>query len=147
MDVATISFDLDTTDPDAALGFEFWVDQQLVADISHVKESQHFQYSFEDSADQSLHKMKLVLKNKTWDHTKIDDQGNILKDAQLKITQIKFDDIELGQIFSELAQYHHQNNDPNGNTVVDKFYTYMGCNGVVSLDFSTPIYLWLLESM
>ena len=145
MDTATISFELDTTNPTAELGFEFWIDDTLVSDINHVKGPSHLEYRIPD--DELEHQLKLVLKNKTWDHTKVDESGNIIEDACLSVTNIKFDDIELGQIFSELSEYHHQNNDPSGEKVVAKFYKDLGCNGYVVLNFSTPIYLWLLESM
>ena len=145
MDTAVISFDLDTTNPNAKLGFEFWIDDVLVSDIGHVKEPMHLEYRVAD--DDQQHRMKLVLKNKTWEHTQIDDQGNIVSDARLLIDNIRFDDIELGQIVTELSEYHHQRNDPNGEQVVDKFYKELGCNGHVVMNFSTPIYLWLLENM
>jgi hypothetical protein len=37
----------------------------------------------------------------------------------------------------------------NGTSEVteDKFYSELGCNGTVSLKFTTPMYLWLLEHM
>ena len=42
--------------------------------------------------------------------------------------------------------YRH---DYNGTTdpFDDEFYGEMGCNGTVSLKFTTPIYLWLLENL
>ena len=145
MDTAVISFDLDTTDPTAGLGFEFWIDDVLVTDINSVEGLQHLKYSVPEDGNQ--HQLKFVLKNKNWDHTILDDDGNIVKDAVLSITNINFDNIELGIVFSELAEYHHQRNDPAGEKVVDKFYNELGCNGYVVLNFSTPIYLWLLENM
>jgi hypothetical protein len=47
---------------------------------------------------------------------------------------------------TEQAVYTH---DFNGTQqeIQDEFYSEMGCNGTVSLKFSTPIYLWLLEHM
>lgn len=146
MNTATISFDLNTTDPQAQLGFEFWIDDILVSDIDHVAGPQHLYYEVDDS-DETQHQLKLVLKNKTWDHTQLDQAGNIVKDAQLEITNVKFDGIELGHLFVKLNQYHHQNNNPDSDVIVDKLYQTMGCNGYVTLNFSTPIYLWLLENM
>lgn len=146
METSIISFDLNTTDPQAKLGFEFWIDDTLVNDIDHVAGAQHIEYTIDDSNEQP-HQLKFVMKNKTWDHTQIDDAGNIVKDAQLEITNVKFDDIDLGQTFIDLNKYHHQNNNPAGAPVVDKLYQFMGCNGHVTLAFSTPIYLWFLENM
>ena len=46
----------------------------------------------------------------------------------------------------EQAVYTH---DFNGTQpeIEDTFFGEMGCNGTVSLRFTTPIYLWLLENM
>ena len=76
----------------------------------------------------------------------IDEAGNIISDAKLTVTNVAFDDIQLGHMLTEKATYAH---DFNGTGVMGqhKFYGEMGCNGTVSLKFSTPIYLWLLEHM
>jgi hypothetical protein len=42
--------------------------------------------------------------------------------------------------------YEHNANG-TGPLVQDKFYGEMGCNGTVTLEFSSPTYLWLLEQM
>ena len=86
------------------------------------------------------------MKNKTTEHTKIDEQGNIVSDACLTITNLAFDEIELKQIVVDKAVYTHDFNGTQPETQ-EKFYGAMGCNGTVSLQFSTPMYLWLLENM
>ena len=100
---------------------------------------------FNDADDES-HVLEFVLSGKTIEHTKITDQGEITSDVTVRIQDIAFDDIEIDQIFSELAEYHH---DFNGTqpAIVDQFYGEMGCNGTVRMEFTTPIYLWLLENM
>jgi hypothetical protein len=50
-------------------------------------------------------------------------------------------------MFSEQAEYHHDCNGTAQQVILDKFYREMGCNGTVSLKFTTPVYLWLLENM
>jgi hypothetical protein len=86
------------------------------------------------------------MKNKTIDLTKIDEEGKILKDACLTISDVAFEDIELGHMFTEQTSYTHDFNGTQAE-ISDKFYGSMGCNGTVSLKFTTPIYLWLLENM
>jgi len=49
-------------------------------------------------------------------------------------------------VFIDHATYTHNFNGTQAETT-DKFYGEMGCNGTVSLRFTTPIYLWLLETM
>lgn len=143
--LTSIHFDIDTTDPAAALGFELWVDSVLIVDISHVTGPQHIQHTISD--EDGEHELKFVLKNKTSQHTQIDEQGNIVKDARLIVKNLKFDEIELGfDCFTKIAQYHHSYNTDQ-TPVVETFYNEMGCNGYVVLNFTTPVYLWLLENM
>lgn len=97
----------------------------------------------EDVAD---HELRFVMKNKTQEHTTVDEHGSIVKDARLTISNVTFDEIPLEQIFFEQAVYTHDFNGTQAETT-NKFYGEMGCNGTVSLKFSTPIYLWLLEHM
>ena len=139
-----ISCSINTTDPLAQLGLEIRLDNQVVFDLEHVTKLVEFKHSISDvDADRCL---EFILKNKTTEHTKIDEQGNIISDACLTISNLEFDEIELKQIFVDKAIYTH---DFNGTQpeIQDKFYGAMGCNGTVSLKFSTPIYLWLLENM
>jgi hypothetical protein len=140
----TISFTLDTTDPDASLGFEAWVNDQKFFDSNHVQARQPIVIEITD--DDGEHELRFVLKNKTSDHTQVDETGNIIADARLIVTDLAFDEIQLGHMVTEQAVYTHDFNGTRQLTQ-DKFYNEMGCNGTVSLKFSTPIYLWLLEQM
>ena len=103
------------------------------------------EYKFNDSEEQE-HTLVFEMKNKLPEHTKIDETGQILQDRCINIADLMFDKIELGHLFTENARYLH---DHNGTTepLIDKFYGVMGCNGRVEMQFSTPIYLWLLENM
>ena len=140
----SISCTLDTNNPTAVLGFEAWVDNQKFFDTDHVQAQQ--QVTVEIADDDGEHELRFVLKNKTTNHTQVDDDGNIVADTTLTIANLAFDEIRLEHMFTKQAVYTH---DFNGTQkeVQDKFYGEMGCNGTVSLKFSTPIYLWLLEHM
>ena len=140
----TISCVLDTTNPAAELGFEAWIDEKKFVDIDHVQGKQAI--SMEIADEDGDHELRLVLKNKTDKHTQIDESGNIVSDATLTVTDIAFDEIKLGHMATELAVYTHDFNGTQ-DTTQDKFYGEMGCNGTVSLQFATPVYLWLLEHM
>lgn len=141
----TITADIDTNSTDVPLGLEVWVDDKLLQNIDSVTGPTTISVEVED-ADDVEHELKIVLKNKTQEHTTVDESGNILKDSTVEIKNIKFDEIELGHMFFEQAVYHHNFNG-NGPDTTDKFYGTMGCNGSVVLKFTTPMYLWLLESM
>ena len=141
----TITFNLATTDATAELGFEAWIDQRKFLDVDHVKDTQPVTVELDDQ-DDTEHELRLVLKNKTTAHTQVDEHGNIVADARLLITDVAFDEIRLGHMFVEQAVYTHDFNG-TGKETEEKFYGELGCNGTVSLKFSTPMYLWLLEHM
>ena len=141
---STISCYIGTTDPLAKLGIEVWLDDAQLYNNDHITDTQKFEWTFDD--EEAEHELRFVMKNKTEDHTIIDDDGNISVDARLTIKDVSFDEIELGQIFIDQAKYTHDFNG-TGSSVTDKFYGEMGCNGTIKLKFSTPIYLWLLENM
>jgi hypothetical protein len=140
----TITFELSPSNDQAELGFEAWVDNEKFVDIAHVQGPQLIKIDMSDTDGD--HELQLILKNKTAAHTKIDDNGAIVSDATLTISGLAFDEIKLGHMVTELATYTH---DFNGTkeSVQDQFYGEMGCNGTVSLGFTTPVYLWLLEHM
>jgi hypothetical protein len=139
-----ITFTLDTTEITAKLGFEAWINDHKFYDTDHVTGSEHIAVDICD--DDAEHDLRFVLKNKIAEHTCVDVDGNIITDARLRITDMAFDEIQLGHMFVEQAVYNHNFNG-TGLPTQDKFYGEMGCNGTVSLKFATPIYLWLLEHM
>ena len=145
MTTTALSFRVGTTDPTAELGFEAWLNDRCLLNLDWVKEPVYFQHDFDDSVD-TEHQLRFILKNKTIDHTKISDTGEILADAKLTVTDVAFDEIDLGYLLTEYSVYTHNFNGTTKNTS-QKFYSEMGCNGTVDFKFTTPIYIWLLEHM
>ena len=146
MEQSKFSFELTPTNPAAELGFEAWINDQCVFNTDHVTESIVVTGILPDDNVETDHTLKIVLKNKLPEHTTISESGEILHDVCLEIAKLTFDDIELGQLVNELTVYKH---DFNGTQQLSehKFFGTMGCNGTVTLKFSTPIYLWMLENM
>ena len=140
----TISGFIDSSDKKITLGTEVWIDDICVVNVEHVDRIVHFSHVLEE--DNAEHELRIVMKHKTPDHTELDNVGNIIRDAMLSISDIKFDEIALGQVLLNKAVYTH---DFNGSQppVDDKFFGDLGCNGTVSLKFTAPTYLWLLENM
>ena len=140
----TITGFIDSSDKKITLGTEVWIDNICVVNVEHVNRIVHFSHVLEE--DNAEHELRIVMKYKTPDHTELDDAGTIIRDAMLSISDVKFDEIELGQVFLNKTVYTH---DFNGSqpSVDDQFFGEMGCNGTVSLKFSAPTYLWLLENM
>ena len=126
------------------LGLEIWLDQHKFFDQDHI--DQPCQVEHEISDDDGDHELRFVLKNKQSDHTKVDADGNIVSDARVTVSDIEFDDINCQYLTTTLSQYQHDFNG-TGEPTTESFYGEMGCNGTVRLEFTTPIYLWLLEKM
>ena len=146
MEELKLNFELNTTDPVAKLGFEVWVNEQCVFDTDHVAESLTITGNLPSDDVEKEHTLRLVLKNKLPEHTTISESGEILHDACLTISQLKFDNIPLNNLINELSVYNHDFNRTQAPTT-EKFFGTMGCNGTVELKFTTPIYLWMLENL
>jgi hypothetical protein len=138
------SCNIGTSNAEIPLGIQVWIDDLCVHEHSHVCETYHISHEIND--DDADHVLRFVLKNKLPEHTKVDANGTILSDATLSINDIRFDDIDCQHMVCTLSKYHHDFNGSQ-NKIIDEFYGSMGCNGTVSLKFTTPIYLWLLENM
>jgi hypothetical protein len=126
------------------VGMEIWLDNHKLFDQDHVDHACPVEYQMSD--DDGDHELRFVLKNKQSDHTQVDAEGNIVSDATVMVSDIQFDDIDYRYLTVKLARYYHDFNG-TGKPTIDRFYGEMGCNGTVSLKFTTPIYLWLLENM
>jgi hypothetical protein len=142
----TVKFNcvIGSTDFTVPLGLEIWLDQHKFFDQDHI--DQPCQVEHEISDDDGDHELRFVLKNKQSDHTKVDADGNIVSDARVTVCDIEFDDINCQYLTTTLSQYQHDFNG-TGDSITESFYGELGCNGTVTLKFSTPIYLWLLENM
>ena len=141
---ALFTCDIGTIDSSAKLGMEVWIDDQQIFNSDHVQETVKIEHNFNDN--DGNHELRFIMKNKNEDHTKVDEAGNIVKDARLTVTNVAFEEIPLNQLFFDQAVYQHDFNGTQ-DLINDKFFGEMGCNGVLSLKFTTPIYLWLLEHM
>ena len=144
METFDISFDLTSSDYDCGLGFEVFYNNKQILNIDHCRSSTMLAFTLD--AEEGDQELKFIMKNKTMEHTTVDENNKIVNDACLNISNFTIDSAELGHTFLEQCKYHH---DFNGSQdpVVDKFYGDMGCNGTVILKFSSPVYLWMLETV
>jgi len=126
------------------LGLEIWLDDHKFFDLAHVNGNHNIEQKISDDAGE--HELRFVLKNKQSDHTQVDAEGNIVSDATVTVSDIKFDGIDCQYLTTKLAQYQHDFNGTK-NPTTESFYGELGCNGTVTVKFTTPIYLWLLENM
>lgn len=132
------------TDYAVPLGFEIWLDDQCLLDQEHV--SQPIDFAREISDVQGKHNLRFVLKNKLPQHTTIDADGNILKDACIQLESVKIDDLDVTDIVCLESKYTHDFNK-SGDLAQHVFWGVMGCNGIASMDFTTPIYIWVIEKI
>lgn len=138
-----ISFTASATGPD--LWLTVYLDGTQIWHGSPEKESILIEHEFNDS-EEYLHVLELEMRGKSRYHTRLDDRGKILEDRCIEISDLCLDDIELGYLLSQKSKYSH---DFNGTKelVEEPFWGTMGCNGRVRFEFSSPVYLWLLENL
>ena len=143
---AVFSFTAAPTDAESPLGLAVWLNDSVLFDTDCLTTPQTISVAVDDDVEDVEHTVKIVLKNKTAAHTKVNESGEIVKDSMIAITDIKLDDIEIDQLFFDQSCYTHSHNG-DAEPVQDQFYGNMGCNGVVEFKFSTPVYIWFLENM
>ena len=144
MDTVKISFDISTPNSDCPFSLEIWLDDLCVVQTVQIADLYKFEHEFADNEKE--HELQIVMDGKTIEHTKVDEQGNIIKDATLTISNIVIEDLDVNQLFLEKCVYTHNFNGTQPE-IADTFHGVAGCNGTISFKFSTPIYLWLLENM
>jgi hypothetical protein len=156
MDVIKLKFDVGTTDAECKLGVKVTFDNNVIYDNIHVTTTDHISHEISDQ--DAEHELIIELYGKLPQHTKIDDVGNIVKDALITVENFQIDDIDISSMLTNypnnlyqdvpthLISYRHDFNGTQPVTI-DPFHGAMGCNGTVTLKFTTPVYLWLLENM
>lgn len=89
------------------------------------------------------HQINISLVDKLSEHTLIDEQGNILKDSLLKINKLIIEDIEIQNSFSlDQSKFYYEHSGAR-----HQLYNTLGVNGTAVINFSTPFYVWLLETI
>lgn len=94
--------------------------------------------------DDSRYKLNFTLYDKSKYDT-IVKNGSIVNDTLLKIKDIELDDVSITSMLSidqENFYYIHDGSDEK-----HIFYDTMGINGTSTVEFSTPFYQWLLETL
>ena len=144
METINISFDIETSDATCPFSVEILLDNTVLLKTDHVQQKITFSHAMND--DNIEHELRVVILGKSSEHTRIDPAGNIIKDATLQISNFVIDDMDVNQMFLDKCVYTH---DFNGTQpkIADSFHGVAGCNGTITFEFSTPIYLWLLENM
>ena len=150
METFDISFDLTSSDYDCGLGFEVFYNNKQILNIDHCRSSTMLAFTLD--AEEGDQELKFIMKNKTMDHTTVGENGQIVKDACLNISNFTINSAELtvpmklGYTFLEQCKYYHDFNGSQDPVVVE-FYGDMGCNGTIVFLFRSPVYIWILETV
>jgi hypothetical protein len=144
METIAIQFDLTTNDVHSGLSLEITFNDKLLQTVDATEPTQKIQFGVDCVPGNQL--LGFTMKNKTPQHTVIDDQGDIVKDSCLSIENFVIDHVALEHTFYEQCRYNH---DFNGSqeSIDDDFFGTIGCNGTVSLKFTSPVYRWLVDTM
>ena len=93
------------------------------------------------------HELKLVMSGKTPKHTIVDDNGQITSDIFFIVNRLEFEELDMKELFCQGRRSRHRHSfNSTQPEFDDEFYGNLGCNGIVTIPFSTPIYLWLANN-
>ena len=126
--------------------FSLRVDGQTVWQGDPGSADHLIEYNNLSDTDGERHLIEFVLEDKTFDHTTLDEQGNIVSDLLVSISNIAIEDVDLDKTIHKIAHYHHNFNG-TGVQTDSKFFGVLGCNGVATFEFTSPFYLWVLENL
>ena len=144
METCKLSLAVRATGPDLRFNLRF--NGHTIFDKILNNENQLLiEHDFDDT-EGLAHRLEIELSEKLPDHTKLNSAGKIESDRILIISDLSLSGIVIDKLLPELSIYAH---DFNGSSQItnDKFYGTMGCNGVATLEFTSPVYMWLLENM
>lgn len=144
LDTVKIAFDIESSDYSCPMGVQILLDNTILITAPHLQEKLSFSHDLTNNDGE--HTLNIVISGKTPEHTEINDNGHIVKDATITVSNISVDTIDINQLFLEKCVYTH---DFNGTQpkIEDSFHGIAGCNGVISFEFTTPMYMWLLVNM
>lgn len=108
----------------------------------YITESTPFSHQAELTAGTD-HQLAIELRYKLPEHTVIDEQGKIIEDSVLLIDSLSIEDVDITEqllIDKDLFYYEHS----GGRHTL---YNTLGVNGKAFINFSSPIYVWMLENI
>lgn len=119
----------------------------IVAQFECDNQMHTIDYTMSDSDDDTVKacSFQITMEGKKESHTVVSDDGNIESDCYAILEQIIFEEIDVTDEFAQGQKIYLHNNNGNGELITDEFYGFIGCNGVVTMEFSTPLHLWMLE--
>lgn len=92
------------------------------------------------------HSFKIKVQNKDTKNTQVDEKNNIIADSFLNINSISFDGFDIQHLVKNREDVSTFYIDDNTTQTLQKTLKY-GKNGTLELNFSLPLYNWLLEKL
>jgi hypothetical protein len=121
---------------------------------SDVNVTEYFEFDAEIAEGECALVIELV--NKSMHDTVLDNNGNIVEDLLLNIDSIEIDEIDLGSLLWTASDYmpnypekHIAKMTQLGQQLPEsvKNCVNLGWNGTWTLTFTSPFYIWLLETL
>jgi agmatine/peptidylarginine deiminase len=138
-----VTFNLSSSDYKVPLTFTMYHNKQVVYHIDHVANLQKVNIVLEHTdEDQEL---SWEMAGKTFEHTIIDNKGNIIEDVALITDKFALDGHKLEQLLIDNCVYYHDSNGTS-SPVAATYDNYLGCNGKVIFKFTAPAYIWILKN-
>jgi hypothetical protein len=122
---------------------EIYLDNNLIFKSTAQQQSQ--QVLCEIDEDPADHTLALVMSGKNQSHTVVNDNDEITNDIYFKIDRLEFEDLDMQEVFCLGKECYTHSFNSNQPEFLDEFYGIIGCNGTVKINFTTPIYLWLVD--
>lgn len=127
------------------LHLRFRVDHRIINDLKLPMNCDTDFWCLLDESQGGTHTIEIDMWGKLPEHTKLDEQGHIIQDRVIKITNVVLGRQDITGIFSRRSRYHHDYNG-TGQSGDHDFHGIMGCNGTVRFEFESPHRIWLLEN-
>ena len=100
-------------------------------------------------SDDELHTLNIEYRNKdSVNDVVLNNNGDIINDKRVEITSIQFEEIKLDVFQLDHETLFYTTSDSQGINSTSAFEACkLSWNGITTLKFSTPIYIWLLENL
>jgi len=137
-----LSIEFSETNPEIFVDILY--NNNFVITDTFSKGIKEYTVEFEDTNEHTEQCVTVAMRGKTEKHT-IVTNNEIVSDVYAMIKNITIDEIDVTDLYTEGALcYHHlgSNNKQNGPMIIDEFYGFVGFNGDVKLEFTTPLWKW-----
>ena len=130
----------------AEINFFVYFDNNLVGEFACIGSAHLIEYELSEEQDdiERPRCVTITMLGKNQSHTVLDSQNQIKSDCYCLLDKIIFDQIDVTDQFCQ-GQAKYFQTTSTGEDGVDDFFGFLGINGKVILDFSTPLYKWMLS--